>query len=147
MCPNLGHNFVFAHSYERMKPLLKISKRCIALLMALVLVLGTVPTAFAAETTTEPTITTESTITTDPTETTEATEPTQATTEAMEPTTEDTTLSDTPALMTASDDYGIMTAATTQSSIMLFDFSDNCNYTSSQSIINGTALEAQKPAI
>ena len=69
MCPNLGHIFIFAHSYERMKPLLKISKRCIALLMALVLVLGTVPTAFAAETTTEPTITTESTISTDPTET------------------------------------------------------------------------------
>lgn len=114
-----------------MKPLLKLSKRCIALLMALVLVLGTVPTAFAAETTTEPTITTESTITTDPTETTEATEPTQATTEAMEPTIEDTTLSNAPALMTASDDYGIMTAATTQSSIMLFDFSDNGNYTSS----------------
>ena len=111
--------------------MLTLSKRCIALLMALVLVLGTVPTAFAAETTTEPTISTESTITTDPTETTEATEPTQATTEAMEPTTEETTLSDAPALMTASDDYGIMTAATTQSSIMLFDFNDNGNYTSS----------------
>ena len=142
MCPNLGHIFVFAHSYERMKPLLNISKRCIALLMALVLVLGTVPTAFAAETTTEPTITTESTISTDPTETTEATEPTQATTEATEEATEETVFSDAPTVMSASDDYGIMTVASTQSGIMLFDFSDYGNYTT---VLNSQLSVSYKP--
>lgn len=122
-----------------MKPLLTLSKRCIALLMALVLVLGTVPTAFAAETTTEPTVSTESTISTDPTETTEATEPTQTTTEATEPVSETTAPTEQTEpvteekgpLMMSTGNSGIMTAATTQSSIMLFDFSDNGNYTSS----------------
>ena len=115
MRPNLGRIFRSRHSYERMKPLLKLSKRCIALLMALVLVLGTVPTAFAAETTTEPTVSTENTISTDPTETTEVTEPTQGATEATETTIEDITFPDAPALMAAGDSYGIMTAASTQS--------------------------------
>ena len=118
--------------------MLNFSKRCIALLMALVLVLGTVPTAFAAETTTEPTITTESTIPTDPTETTAETEATQATTEATEPVSETTapTEQTEPATedkgppMMSTGNNGIMTAASTQGSIMLFDFSDNGDYTS-----------------
>jgi len=138
MRPNLGRIFRSRHSYERMKPLLNFSKRCIALLMALVLVLGTVPTAFAAETTTEPTVSTESTISTDPTEATEATEPTQVETEVTEPVSETTapteqTEPDTEEkgpLMMSNGNSGIMTAASTQGSIMLFDFSDNGDYTS-----------------
>ena len=142
MRPNLGRIFRSRHSYERMKPLLNFSKRCIALLMALVLVLGTVPTAFAAETTTEPTVSTESTISTDSTETTEVTEPTQAATEATETTIEDITFPDAPALMAASDSYGIMTAASTQSGILLFDFADNGNYTT---VLNSQLSVAYKP--
>ena len=142
MRPNLGRIFRSRHSYERMKPLLNFSKQCIALLMALVLVLGTVPTAFAAETTTEPTVSTESTISTDSTETTEVTEPTQAATEATEPTIEDITFSNAPALMAASDDYGIMTAASTQSGILLFDFADNGNYTT---VLNSQLSVSYKP--
>ena len=142
MRPNLGRIFRSRHSYERMKPLLKLSKRCIALLMALVLVLGTVPTAFAAETTTEPTVSTENTISTDPTETTEVTEPTQGATEATETTIEDITFPDAPALMAAGDSYGIMTAASTQSGILLFDFADNGNYTT---VLNSQLSVAYKP--
>ena len=142
MRPNLGRIFRSRHSYERMKPLLKLSKRCIALLMALVLVLGTVPTAFAAETTTEPTVSTENTISTDPTETTEVTEPTQGATEATETTIEDITFPDAPALMAAGDSYGIMTAASTQSGILLFDFADNGNYTT---VLNSQLSVSYKP--
>lgn len=150
MRPNLGRIFRSRHSYERMKPLLKLSKQCIALLMALVLVLGTVPTAFAAETTTEPTITTESTIPTDPTETTAETEAAQATTEATEPVsdttapteqTEPVTEDKGPPMMSTGNN-GIMTAASTQGSIMLFDFSDNGNYTT---VLNSQLTVKYKP--
>ena len=150
MRPNLGRIFRSRHSYERMKPLLKLSKRCLALLMALVLVLGTVPTAFAAETTTEPTISTESTISTDPTEATEATEPTQVETEATEPVSETTAPTEQaepdteekgPPMMSTGNN-GIMTAASTQGSIMLFDFSDNGNYTT---VLNSQLTVKYKP--
>ena len=130
--------------------MLNFSKRCIALLMALVLVLGTVPTAFAAETTTEPTITTESTIPTDPTETTAETEATQATTETTEPISETTApteqtepvAEDKGPPMMSTGNNGIMTAASTQGSIMLFDFSDNGNYTT---VLNSQLTVKYKP--
>ena len=150
MRPNLGRIYRSRHSYERMKPLLKLSKRCIALLMALVLVLGTVPTAFAAETTTEPTIITESTMPTDPTETTAETEATQATTETTEPISETTApteqtepvTEDKGPPMMSTGNNGIMTAASTQGSIMLFDFSDNDNYTT---VLNSQLTVKYKP--
>ena len=150
MRPNLGRIYRSRHSYERMKPLLKLSKRCIALLMALVLVLGTVPTAFAAETTTEPTIITESTMPTDPTETTAETEATQATTETTEPISETTApteqtepvTEDKGPPMMSTGNNGIMTAASTQGSIMLFDFSDNGNYTT---VLNSQLTVKYKP--
>ena len=150
MRPNLGRIFRSRHSYERMKPLLNFSKRCIALLMALVLVLGTVPTAFAAETTTEPTITIESTMPTDPTETTAETEATRATTETTEPISETTApteqtepvTEDKGPPMMSTGNNGIMTAASTQGSIMLFDFSDNGNYTT---VLNSQLTVKYKP--
>ena len=130
MCPNLGHIFRSLHSYERMKLLRKTLKQCLALLMALVLVLGTVPTAFAEETTTEPT------------NYAETTEVTQATEEATEPASNTTITADTPAIQSAEDDYGIMTAASTQTSIMLFDYSDNGNYTT---VLNSQLSVSYKP--
>lgn len=150
MRPNLGRIFRSRHSYERMKPLLNFSKQCIALLMALVLVLGTVPTAFAAETTTEPTITIESTMPTNPTETTAETEATRATTETTEPISETTApteqtepvTEDKGPPMMSTGNNGIMTAASTQGSIMLFDFSDNGNYTT---VLNSQLTVKYKP--
>lgn len=98
-------------------------KRFSALLLALVLFLGMAPHAFAAE----------MEQTTDPTVETPAVETTQATEETAPLSTEESisVLEDTPALMSADDPYGIMTAASTQSGILLFDYADNGNYTSS----------------
>ena len=92
-------------------------KRYISLLLVLMLLIGIVPTAYAAETvSTEPETTQETVEATDPTDPTEPTE---------EPG------SNEPAIMSVSDeDYGIMTVASTQSGVMLFDYSDNGDYTS-----------------
>ena len=99
------------------------------------LLIGIVPSAYAAEATDstvpEETVseTVETTAVTDPTEPTEPPEPTADTEPAAE----------TPMIMTAADDYGIMTVASTQSGVLLFDYSDNGNYTSSlnsQLIVN-----------
>ena len=125
-----------------------ICKRLLSLLLVFVLVLGLMPSVYAAtddgtSPTTETTVT-ETTApsdptedTTSPTETTEETEPEGSTepseTETTEPQQESVLSTDlqanAPAMMAAND--GIMLAASTQSSIMLFDFSDNGNYTSS----------------
>ena len=125
----------------------------ISFLLVLVLCFGMIPNVSAAEigatesiTETEATEATTAETTappdeTSPTETSEDTTPpteetTTPTTEATVPKTEpdDDVFSDiviSSGVATAStDDYGIMTAASTQSGIMLFDFSDNGDYTS-----------------
>ena len=110
-------------------------KRYISLLLVLMLLVGIVPKAYAAELPTDSTIpketvsqTVETTASTDPTEATDPTDPTEPTDPPQEVT---ESAADSPMLMTASDDYGIMTAASTQSGILLFDYADNGNYTSS----------------
>ena len=112
-------------------------KRYISLLLVLMLLIGIVPSAYAAEATDstvpEETVseTVETTVPTEPTDPTDPTEPTDPPEAGTEPTEGTEPAADTLMLMTAADDYGIMTAASTQGSIMLFDFSDNGNYTSS----------------
>ena len=112
-------------------------KRYISLLLVLMLLIGIVPKAYAAELPTNSAIpeetvseTVETTAPTIPTDPTDPTEPTGPPDETNEPTTETESAADTPMLMTATDDYGIMTAASTQGSIMLFDYTDNGDYTS-----------------
>ena len=112
-------------------------KRYISLLLVLMLLIGIVPQAYAAELPTNSTIpeetvseTVETTAPTIPTDPTDPTEPTGPPDETNEPTTETESAANTPMLMTAADDYGIMTAASTQGSIMLFDYTNNGDYTS-----------------
>lgn len=111
-------------------------KRYISLLLVLMLLIGIVPTAYAAEVTdsTVPKETVsdaaETTVAADPTEPTSPTEPTEPPEDATEPTVSTEPAADTPMLMTAADDYGIMTIASTQSGVLLFDYSDNGDYTS-----------------
>ena len=129
-----------------------LCKRLVSMLLVFVLVLGLMPSVYAAtdEGTTPATepATVETTVPTEtaPDETSPATEATEATdaTDAPEPSSEPdqgqgqdamqlyetANLDNAPLLMAASDD-GIMLAASTQSSIMLFDYNDNGNYTSS----------------
>ena len=112
-------------------------KRYISLLLVLMLLIGIVPNAYAAEETdsTVPEETVSQTVeTTAPTESTEPTDPTEPTNppgDTTEPTAGTEPAADVPMLMTAADDYGIMTVASTQSGVLLFDYSDNGNYTSS----------------
>lgn len=113
-------------------------KRYISLLLVLMLLIGIVPKAYAAELPTDSTIPEETVLetveTTAPTESTDPTDPTEPTSppdETTEPTVVTEPVSDAPMLMTAADDYGIMTAASTQSGVLLFDYADNGNYTSS----------------
>jgi len=139
-----------------------ICKRLLSLLLVFVLVLGLMPSVYAAtddgtspttetatpETTAPPetvadetTLITENTESTETTETTEATEPPE-TTDATQPPAEsyeeseetqstEAAKPDNVPLMMAANNDGIMLAASTQNSIMLFDFADNGNYTSS----------------
>ena len=125
----------------------------ISFLLVLVLCFGMIPNVSAAEigatesiTETEATEATTAETTalpdeTSPTETSEDITPpteetTTPTTEATVPDTEpdDDVFSDivisSSVAAASTDDYGIMTAASTQSGIMLFDFSDNGDYTS-----------------
>jgi len=125
-----------------------ICKRLLSLLLVFVLVLGLMPSVYAATddgtspttdtTVTETTAPSDSTeATTSPAETTEETEPEGSTEPSEAETTESQQVSglssdlqaSVPAMLAADD--GIMLAASTQSSIMLFDYSDNGNYTSS----------------
>ena len=139
-----------------------ICKRLLSLLLVFVLVLGLMPSVYAAtddgtspttetataETTAPPeTVADETTPITENTEATEATEPSEATeppetTDVTQPPTESDEESeetqsseaakpDNVPLMMAANNDGIMLAASTQNSIMLFDFADNGNYTSS----------------
>lgn len=91
-------------------------KRCLSILLAVMLLIGIIPTAYAVEsgadgTQPEKTVSegTESTDSIDPTEPTEPTEP--------------------PDIPDTQDDYAVMSVGSTQKNIMLFDYADNGNYT------------------
>ena len=82
-------------------------KRCLSILLAVMLLIGIIPAAYAVESgadSSQPEKTvSEETASIDPTEPTEPTEP--------------------------PDDYAVMSVGSTQKSIMLFDYADNGNYT------------------
>ena len=88
-------------------------KRCISILLAVMLLIGIIPTAYAVEsgadsTQREKTVS-EGTASIDPTEPTEPTE--------------------SPDIANPQDDYAVMSVGSTQKSILLFDYADNGNYT------------------
>lgn len=91
-------------------------KRCLSILLAVMLLIGIIPTAYAVESGAdsnqlEKTVSegTEPTDSIDPTEPTEPTEP--------------------PDIPDTQDDYAVMSVGSTQKSILLFDYADNGNYT------------------
>lgn len=91
-------------------------KRCLSILLAVMLLIGIIPSAYAVESGAdsnqpEKTVSegTEPTDSIDPTEPTEPTEP--------------------PDIPDTQDDYAVMSVGSTQKSIMLFDYADNGNYT------------------
>lgn len=88
-------------------------KRCLSILLAVMLLVGIIPTAYAVESgadSTQPEKTvSEGTDSIDPTEPTEPTEP--------------------PDIPDTQDDYAVMSVGSTQKSILLFDYADNGNYT------------------
>lgn len=88
-------------------------KRCLSILLAVMLLIGIIPAAYAVEsgadsTQREKTVS-EGTDSIDPTEPTEPTEP--------------------PDIINPQDDYAVMSVGSTQKSILLFDYADNGNYT------------------
>ena len=118
-------------------------KRYISLLLVLMLLIGIVPTVNAAELDSESTLpeetiseASEQTEQTDPTEPTEPTEPT-----APPGDTGDADLVD-PGTASEVGDYAVMSIASTQNSIMLFDYADNGNYTT---VLNSQVSCAYKP--
>lgn len=88
-------------------------KRCLSILLAVMLLIGIIPAAYAVESgadSTQPEKTvSEGTDSIDPTEPTEPTEP--------------------PDIPDIQDDYAVMSVGSTQKNIMLFDYADNGNYT------------------
>ena len=88
-------------------------KRCLSILLVMMLLIGIIPTAYAVESgadSTQPEKTvSEGTDSIDPTEPTEPTEP--------------------PDIANPQDDYAVMSVGSTQKSILLFDYADNGNYT------------------
>ena len=88
-------------------------KRCLSILLAVMLLIGITPAAYAVESgadSTQPEKTvSEGTDSIDPTEPTEPTEP--------------------PDIPDTQDDYAVMSVGSTQKSILLFDYADNGNYT------------------
>ncbi len=91
-------------------------KRCLSILLAVMLLVGIIPTAYAVESgadSTQPEKTvsegTQPTDSIDPTEPTEPTEP--------------------PDIANPQGDYAVMSVGSTQKSILLFDYADNGNYT------------------
>ena len=88
-------------------------KRCLSILLAVMLLVGIIPAAYAVESgadSTQPEKTvSEGTDSIDPTEPTEPTEP--------------------PDIANPQDDYAVMSVGSTQKSILLFDYADNGNYT------------------
>lgn len=107
-------------------------KRCISILLVLMLLIGIVPHAYAAEES-ETVAATEPEETIDPTEPTEPTEPPN-----------NSTLNSAPATLSseAANDYAVMSVASTQNSIMLFDYADNGNYTT---VLNYQVSVSYKP--
>lgn len=103
-------------------------KRCIFILLVLMLLIGIVPHAYAAEASETVAAATEPEETIDPTEPTEPTNPPN-------------NLS-TPATLSAANDYAVMSVASTQNSIMLFDYADNGNYTT---VLNYQVSVTYKP--
>lgn len=103
-------------------------KRCIFILLVLMLLIGIVPHAYAAEASETVAAATEPEETIDPTEPTEPTNPPN-------------NLS-TPATLSAANDYAVMSVASTQNSIMLFDYADNGNYTT---VLNYQVSVSYKP--
>lgn len=88
-------------------------KRCLSILLVMMLLIGIIPAAYAVEsgadsTQREKTVS-EGTDSIDPTEPTEPTEP--------------------PDIANPQDDYAVMSVGSTQKSILLFDYADNGNYT------------------
>lgn len=91
-------------------------KRCLSILLAVMLLIGIIPTAYAVESGVDSIQSgeavsegTEPTDSIDPTEPTEPTEP--------------------PDIPDTQDDYAVMSVGSTQKNIMLFDYADNGNYT------------------
>lgn len=88
-------------------------KRCLSILLAVMLLIGIIPAAYAVESgadSTQPEKTvSEGTDSIDPTEPTEPTEP--------------------PDIPDTQGDYAVMSVGSTQKSILLFDYADNGNYT------------------
>ena len=99
-------------------------KRFISLLLVLMLLIGIVPTAYAAEPDTGSVV---------QEDTTEPTEPTDPPGE---------TILSAPAALRAAGNYAVMSIASTQNSIMLFDYADNGNYTT---VLNSQVACAYKP--
>ena len=99
-------------------------KRYLSLLLVLMLLIGIVPTVYAAEPDTG------SAAQEDTTEPTEPTDP------PGEP------ILSAPAALRAAGDYAVMSIASTQNSIMLFDYADNGNYTT---VLNSQVACAYKP--
>lgn len=88
-------------------------KRCLSILLAVMLLIGIIPAAYAVELGVDSTqreeINSEGTDCIDPTEPTEPTEP--------------------PDIPDTQDDYAVLSVGSTQKSILLFDYADNGNYT------------------
>lgn len=88
-------------------------KRCLSILLAVMLLIGIIPTAYAVESGVDSIqsgeVISEGTDSIDPTEPTEPTEP--------------------PDIINPQDDYAVMSVGSTQKSILLFDYADNGNYT------------------
>ena len=88
-------------------------KRCLSILLVMMLLIGIIPAAYAVESGADSTqpekAVSEETDSIDPTEPTEPTEP--------------------PDIPDTQDDYAVMSVGSTQKSILLFDYADNGNYT------------------
>ena len=112
-------------------------KRCISLLLALVLLVGMIPTAYATETVTGSTAP-EETISegTEATEATSPTDPSESTEPAEKPDPLDEVVDEDLSAISA------MSIGSTQGSIMLFDFADNGNYTT---VLNSQVSCTYKP--
>ena len=91
-------------------------KRCLSILLTVMLLIGIIPTAYAVESGVD-SIQPEKTVSegTEPTDSIDPTEPTEPT----EP----------PDIPDTQDDYAVMSVGSTQKSILLFDYADNGNYT------------------
>ena len=97
-------------------------KRYLSLLLVLMLLIGIVPTVHAAGPDAEDIV--------------ESSEQTEALDDDR------STLSPTPTALSAAGDYAVMSIASTQNSIMLFDYADNGNYTT---VLNSQVACAYKP--